>query len=140
VIYAFSSPFLAGFSASIASIPRKSSVESVQCNRNLYENHEMAATQEPWQEIAARKRASVRALIPAQWLIPAAKLEEYKKSERGVLHVPRESGILSAEEIKITESYDAVALAEELRAGRLSAVDVTRAFSKRAAIAQQLVG
>ncbi|KAN0107998.1 Acetamidase [Hyaloscypha variabilis] len=76
----------------------------------------MAATQEPWQEIAARKRASVRALIPAQWLIPAAKLEEYKMSER-VLHVPRESGILSAEEIKITESYDAVALAEELRAG-----------------------
>jgi hypothetical protein len=53
--------------------------------------------------------------------------------------VPRESGILSEEEVKITEAYDAVALAEELRTGRLSAVDATRAFSKRAAVAQQLV-
>jgi amidase len=99
----------------------------------------MAHTQETWQEIAARKRAAVRALIPADWLIPPGKLEEYKKSETGVLHVPRECAILSAEEIKITEECDAVALREELRTGRLSAVDVTRAFSKRAAVAQQLV-
>ena len=70
-----------------------------------------------WQEIAATKRASVRALIPTEWLIPPAKLEEYKKSERGVLPVPRESGILSVEELTITEAYDAVALAEELRMG-----------------------
>jgi hypothetical protein len=99
----------------------------------------MTSTQVSWQEIAAAKRASVKALIPPEWLIPVSKLEEFKKSENGVLHVPRESGILSTEEIKITEGYDAVELAEELRMGRLSAVDVTRAFSKRAAVAQQLV-
>lgn len=100
----------------------------------------MGSTQGSWEEISAAKRASVHALIPADWLIPATRLEEYKKAAGGVLHVPRECGILSAEEIKITEAYDAVALAEELRTGRLSAVDVTRAFSKRAAVAQQLVG
>lgn len=99
----------------------------------------MSSSQEAWEEIAARKRAAVHALIPAAWLIPPPRLEEYKKSETGVLHVPRECGILSAREVKITEDYDAVALAEELSTGRLSAVDVTRAFSKRAAVAQQLV-
>ena len=97
--------------------------------------------QEPWQDIAARKRAAVHSLIPPEWLIPAPKLEEYKKwgATKGVLHVPRECGILLKEEIEITENFDAVGLADELKSGRLTAVDVTRSFCKRAAVAQQLV-
>jgi len=56
-----------------------------------------------------------------------------------VLDVPRSCGILSEREIKITEDYDAVAIIAGIKAGELSAEEVTVAFCKRAAIAQQLV-
>jgi amidase len=39
----------------------------------------------------------------------------------------------------ITESYDARRLLRQLATGQLTSVEVTEAFSKRAAIAQQLV-
>lgn len=51
----------------------------------------------------------------------------------------RRSGILSSHEIQITEAYDVAGLLKGLASGTLTAVDVTAAFSKRAAIAHQLV-
>jgi hypothetical protein len=42
--------------------------------------------------------------------------------------------------MNITESYTVVELLKALSVGDLSALDVTVAFSKRAAIAQQLAG
>ncbi|KAF2258625.1 general amidase-like protein [Lojkania enalia] len=54
------------------------------------------------------------------------------------LDIPRKCGLLSAEELEITEKYDATALAEAIRLKRLKSIDVVRAFCRRAAIANQL--
>lgn len=52
--------------------------------------------------------------------------------------LPATCGLLSAEEIRITESYDACGLAEAITAKKLTAVGVATAFCKRAIIAHQL--
>jgi Asp-tRNA(Asn)/Glu-tRNA(Gln) amidotransferase A subunit family amidase len=59
-------------------------------------------------------------------------------NDSNVLDIPAKCGILSAREIDITEGYDATALLQKLASKELSAVEVTTAFCKRAAIAQQL--
>lgn len=56
-----------------------------------------------------------------------------------MIDVPASSGILSEQELKITEST-ASELVPRLAKGQLKAVDVTLAFCKRAALAHQLVG
>jgi Asp-tRNA(Asn)/Glu-tRNA(Gln) amidotransferase A subunit family amidase len=55
-----------------------------------------------------------------------------------VLDIPRRSGLLTKDELHLTEDYDATALLEKLTTGKLKSENVTRAFSKRAAIAQQV--
>ncbi|KAF6790761.1 amidase [Colletotrichum sojae] len=57
---------------------------------------------------------------------------------RDVTAIPRELGILTPEELDITESYDAVSLAAAIAARKFTAVAVATAFSKRAIIAHQL--
>lgn len=52
--------------------------------------------------------------------------------------VPATCGLLTAKEIEITENHDAFGLAEAIAAKKLTAVEVARAFSKRAIIAHQL--
>lgn len=47
-------------------------------------------------------------------------------------------GLLSKEELSLTEDYDAVDLAGAIAKGRLTSVSVVTAFAKRAAIAHQL--
>ncbi|KAH8803652.1 amidase [Xylogone sp. PMI_703] len=96
------------------------------------------ATTESWEVVAKRKRDAVNARIPPAWRLSAPDIERYKKSDKGVLYVPSDCGVLSPAEVRITEKYDAVALTLALQSGALSAVDVTTAFCKRAAIAQQL--
>jgi amidase len=51
----------------------------------------------------------------------------------------RSCGLLTAHELEITEVDDAVALLEKLHSKTWSALEVTVAFCKRAAVAQQLV-
>lgn len=51
----------------------------------------------------------------------------------------RESGILTDLEIHITEGYTVSALISALATGSLTSVEVTLAYCKRAAVAQQLV-
>ena len=98
------------------------------------------AISKDWQAIAAEKRKAAFALIPQPWRLPKTTLDLYSSSTpANVLHIPRECGILSEQELVITEEYDAVALAEKLATGSLAATAVITAFSKRAAIAQQLV-
>ena len=58
---------------------------------------------------------------------------------RNVLDVPATCGILSSKKIEITGNWDAVALIEKLGKGELASLEVTTAFCKRAAIAQQLI-
>jgi len=55
-----------------------------------------------------------------------------------MIDYPKKSGILSAEELTITES-SATDLVAQLASGKLTSVAVTTAFYKRAALAHQLV-
>jgi amidase len=91
------------------------------------------ANPKTWQSKVAKKQAEVEAAIPTQWLIPPS------IRSPSVLDIPRQCGILSERELIITESYDARRLLRQLATGQLTSVEVTEAFSKRAAIAQQLV-
>ena len=91
-----------------------------------------------WQDIAASKRKAAYDLIPESWRLPKSMIPAPTKAV-SVMKIPRKCGILSEAELDITENYDAVALVEKLASKQLSARDVITAFSKRAAIAQQLV-
>lgn len=91
-----------------------------------------------WQDIAAGKRRAAYNLIPEAWRLPAPMIPKPEEPV-SVMEIPRKCGILSEAELDITESYDAVALVAKLASKQFSAKDVITAFSKRAAIAQQLV-
>ncbi|KUJ08532.1 amidase [Mollisia scopiformis] len=92
-----------------------------------------------WETIANKYREQTSAKIPSEWLLPSSITSTVSEtSVQNVLSIPRTCGILSEQEIEITEKYDAVTLAEMLKEGKVKSVDVTRAFCKRAAVAQQL--
>jgi amidase len=59
-------------------------------------------------------------------------------TDDSVMLYPSQSGIMSSEELAITES-SAVDLVAELATGKLTSVAVTTAFCKRVAMARQLV-
>jgi hypothetical protein len=95
-------------------------------HRPYNERPNMTSEPAKWQLISWQKKDEQRARIPTEWLLnstPTADVTNY-------LDVPRKCGILSAEEVKITEDYDATALAEAIRARRLTSVNVVRAFCK----------
>lgn len=97
-----------------------------------------------WQEKVSAKRQSNLGKIPQEWLLPTSFLQIINASENEptdliALHAIEKSGLLSQAEIDITENYTASQLLGKIASGSVSAVAVTRAFSKRAAIAQQLV-
>ena len=96
------------------------------------------AESQTWQEIAARKQEERSSRIPKEWRLSEATISAAASSD-SVLDVPRKSGLLSAQELEITETKDATKLLEELLTKRRSSVDVVTAFCKRAAIAQQVV-
>ena len=85
-----------------------------------------------WEEKAAKRKAQVNDAIPQEW-----RLKEMPTTD-SVMSVPKDSGILSADELAITES-SATELVRDLAAGKLTAVAVTTAFLKRAALAHQTV-
>lgn len=87
-----------------------------------------------WQQISHRKQKARQSLIPTPWLLSSPPAP----SVLNVLSIPRTSGILTPSELSITESYDAVSLSSALRSHELTALEVTIAFCKRAAIAQQV--
>ncbi len=91
-----------------------------------------------WQVKTADKRAAEYVKIPKEWRLEPKYLGD-ETSDRNVLNVPAECGILSQAELDITEKYNAVSLAKAVQSGSIKAADVATAFCKRAAIAQQLV-
>ncbi|PLB51233.1 amidase [Aspergillus steynii IBT 23096] len=95
-------------------------------------------TNTSWQEKAALKAAQAAEKIPEQWRLSPDFLSSSMDATSRVLDIPAKCGILTEKEISITENYDATALLEKLASRELSSVEVTTAFSKRAAIAQQL--
>ena len=62
----------------------------------------------------------------------------FEYGPQNVLNVPRECGLLNSTELQITEGYTIKTLLQALSSRKVSSVDVTTAFCKRAAIAQQL--
>lgn len=88
-----------------------------------------------WQELVADKRKRQQASIPQDWLItppPEDRLD--------VTSVPKDCGLLTPFELEITETADVGDILSKLASGKWSSVDVTRAFYKRAVVAQQVVG
>ena len=73
--------------------------------------------------------------VPKELILPESTIAN---PPRDVSGVPRQSGLLTAEELEITDKYDAVALAEAIATKKLTAVAVATAFSKRAIIAHQV--
>ncbi|KAF2720954.1 amidase [Polychaeton citri CBS 116435] len=87
-----------------------------------------------YQTISSRKRLLRQSKIPQQWLLPP---EDYH-GVTNVMDIPMTCGIMSDVECDITSKLDATALLENMREGIWTAEEVTTAFCKRAAIAQQL--
>jgi amidase len=92
------------------------------------------APEAPWVAIARRKQAERQSRIPKAWLLSSLPPPDVND----VRSLPRTSGILTPAELSITESYDATALADAIRSRKVTAEQVTIAFCKRAAIAQQV--
>jgi amidase len=85
-----------------------------------------------WQDRAADKKSRIEASIPQNWRI------SHGPDSLSVMDYPRQSGLLDADELAITES-SATDLVAKLATGALTSVAVTTAFCKRAALAHQLV-
>jgi len=95
----------------------------------------MAPLLKNYQVLAVEKQLQRSNKIPKEWLIPTELLGD----ATNILKLPVTCGILSDIECEITSKYDATALLEKLKSGVWSAEQVTVAFCKRAAIAQQAV-
>lgn len=85
-----------------------------------------------WEDIVADKLARLDGTIPAAWRLNGPPTDD------NVMDYPAKSNILTADELDITAS-SAVDLVAKMAARELTAVAVITAFSKRAAIAHQLV-
>lgn len=85
-----------------------------------------------WEDLASDKRTRIASSIPSEWKVDTS------SSPDNVLSVPKSCGLLSSQELEITES-SAVDLVARLAKGELKSYDVTLAFCKRAAVATQLV-
>jgi len=91
---------------------------------------------QPWEKQAQVARDVLEKSIQKQWLLPADKLPS--PDRLNVIHVPRECGLLSHEELQMTET-DATGLVEKMSDGSWTAEAVLTAFLKRATIGHQLV-
>jgi amidase len=94
----------------------------------MSKSKEPAALQSPakWQLVSWQKKDEQYARIPHDWRLrnlPSQHVTNY-------IDIPRKCGLLSKEELSITEEYDATALADAIRARKLKCIDVTRAFCK----------
>lgn len=98
-----------------------------------------------WEKIVADKKQRSQNDIPDAWKLPESILSELSLPLESHpnrildLDIPRKSGILSTRELEITENFSVAELLERLASGNLTSLEVTTAFCKRAAIAQQLV-
>jgi amidase len=93
-----------------------------------------------YKEIATAKQAEAYEKIPEEWRLSADVIQKISPTSKiNVMDIPSSCRILSSTDLKITENYTATALAKEIASGVFTAVQVTKAFCKRAAIAQQLV-
>ncbi|KAJ8131576.1 hypothetical protein O1611_g2051 [Lasiodiplodia mahajangana] len=88
-----------------------------------------------WEARAAAKRAETLNNIPAEWRLSPADLAGAEKERH--LTGPFIQRFLDADEVSII-AKDSVQLVDDIRRAKLTAVQVTRAFCKTAAIAHQI--
>lgn len=93
-------------------------------------------TQQKWERIAEEKRRALAASIPVAYRIPQHLIPP--DSQLDVTPFPRESGWFSQKELDITDST-ATQILQKIASKTWSSEEVTKAFCKRAAAAQQLV-
>ncbi len=86
-----------------------------------------------WQKTATTKRENTSSLIPSEWRIPNLPSNKDQRDVTG--QYIRQ--FLNKREIEITET-DLVGIALKTTAGQWKAVEVTKAFCHRAALAHQL--
>ncbi|KAJ5757965.1 uncharacterized protein N7511_006659 [Penicillium nucicola] len=100
----------------------------------------MASNSTPptWQDLVAQKQSECQQKIPREWILSGDVLTDLPP-QLLEYDLPRRSGLLSENELDITENYTASQLLVKLASGRVTALDVTTAFCKRAAIAQQVL-
>ncbi|CAF2766910.1 unnamed protein product [Rotaria sp. Silwood2] len=91
---------------------------------------------ETWEEKAIQKRSSFFNLIPQEWRLAESILKSIPKD---CTVIPSQCGILSELDLEMTEIDDIDKLAGYIVNDKYSAVQVTDAYYKRAAIAHQLV-
>jgi len=87
-----------------------------------------------WQTLARKKREAILAAIPLEWCLKSIPEAGEVKDITGA-YIEQ---YLSADEKEITNT-DAVGIVGKTKSGVWSAVDVTKAFCHRAALAHQLV-
>jgi amidase len=89
-------------------------------------------------EFEAKRAALLEAFaadVPENLRLPLSLIQNPPKD---VTNIPITCGILTPEEVAITEDYDAVSLVEAIANRKVTAVAVSKAFCKRAIIAHQL--
>ncbi len=87
-----------------------------------------------WKTLGKLKADYIKSLIPPEWRLPhIPSIQEQGDVRREFVHQ-----FLSPREIEITET-DAVDIVKQTASGTWTAVEVTRAFCHRAALAHQLV-
>jgi amidase len=96
----------------------------------------MSVYQSSWETRAAAKRADTLNKIRPEWRLSPIDLAEAQKQRD--LTGPFIQKFLEADEISII-SKDSVAIVEDIKKGRLTAVQVTSAFCRTAAVAHQIV-
>lgn len=97
-------------------------------------------TSAQWKQLVDEKRAHRDSQIPEQWRVPKQVADQVSPdADVSAFDLLAQANLLSREELDITENYDATALLGLLALGKLTSLQVTTAFCKRAAIAQQLV-
>lgn len=97
-------------------------------------------SQPDWQALIQAKRAERDSRIPAEWRLDSSITSQaHRDNPISAFDLLDQTNIMTKRERGITEKYDATSLLAKLASGALSSFEVTMAFCKRAAIAQQLV-
>lgn len=89
----------------------------------------------PWKPTVHHKRSLQLASIPPAWRLPSSSQPPSPQTTIEIIH---SSNILNPQELQWTETADICALLSHLASREVSSVQLTTAFCKRAAIAQQL--
>ncbi|KXT09956.1 hypothetical protein AC579_10268 [Pseudocercospora musae] len=87
-----------------------------------------------WKQQAASKRASQYESIPKQWRLP-----DPLPQPRNTYEWLKASGLLSDQEVAVSETTDVRSLLDQMASGQLTAEAVVSAYCHRTALAQQLI-